>query len=67
MATAHPAKFEQVVEPLIGTTVPVPAALDSLLATSRERRTARPRVPGIAAHDAGHLTQHVCATALVRI
>jgi threonine synthase len=31
VATAHPAKFNDVVEPLIGTTVPVPAALAALL------------------------------------
>ncbi|AXI83745.1 threonine synthase [Xylella taiwanensis] len=31
VATAHPAKFEQVVEPLIGTAVPVPAPLEMLL------------------------------------
>ncbi|MDY0287638.1 MAG: threonine synthase [Sphaerochaeta sp.] len=32
VSTAHPAKFEAVVEPLIGTTVPVPEALAALLA-----------------------------------
>ena len=31
-ATAHPAKFEGIVEPIIGRAVPVPAALASLLA-----------------------------------
>ena len=31
-ATAHPAKFDTVVEPIIGTTVPVPAPLAALLA-----------------------------------
>jgi threonine synthase len=31
VATAHPAKFNDVVEPLIGTTVPVPPALAALL------------------------------------
>ncbi|MEL7451025.1 MAG: threonine synthase [Pseudomonadota bacterium] len=31
VATAHPAKFETVVEPLIGQTLPVPAALAELL------------------------------------
>jgi len=30
-ATAHPAKFESVVEPLIGSALPVPPALDELL------------------------------------
>jgi threonine synthase len=31
VATAHPAKFEQVVEPLVGHAVEVPAALAMLL------------------------------------
>jgi threonine synthase len=31
VATAHPAKFEQVVEPLIGHRIEVPAALATLL------------------------------------
>jgi threonine synthase len=30
-ATAHPAKFESIVEPVIGRAVPVPAALQQLL------------------------------------
>jgi threonine synthase len=32
VATAHPAKFNDIVEPLIGARVPVPPALDALLA-----------------------------------
>jgi threonine synthase len=36
VATAHPAKFEQIVEPIIGTTVPLPPELESIL--SRPRR-----------------------------
>lgn len=31
VSTAHPAKFESVVEPLIGTTVPMPEALSALM------------------------------------
>jgi threonine synthase len=31
VATAHPAKFEGVVEPLIGRSVPMPAALAAML------------------------------------
>ena len=31
VATAHPAKFDEIVEPLVGEAVPVPAALASLL------------------------------------
>jgi len=36
VSTAHPAKFEAVVEPLIGTSVPVPEGLTSLLAKKSE-------------------------------
>ncbi|HAF85770.1 MAG TPA: threonine synthase [Sphaerochaeta sp.] len=36
VATAHPAKFEAVVEPLIGISVPVPEGLASLLAKKSE-------------------------------
>jgi threonine synthase len=36
VATAHPAKFPETVEPLIGTGVPVPAALARLLALPRQ-------------------------------
>jgi threonine synthase len=32
VATAHPAKFESVVEPLLGESIPVPPALKALLA-----------------------------------
>ncbi len=32
MATAHPAKFETIVEPLIGATVPLPKGLAEILA-----------------------------------
>ena len=31
VATAHPAKFETIVEPLIGTTVPLPDGLAEIL------------------------------------
>jgi threonine synthase len=48
-ATAHPAKFETIVEPIIGRTVPVPPALAELL----ERPTARtPLAPRLAAFAA---------------
>lgn len=39
VSTAHPAKFEAVVEPLIGTTVPVPEGLASLLAKKSEYKS----------------------------
>jgi len=32
VATAHPAKFEEIVEPLVGTTLPVPQSLAEILA-----------------------------------
>ena len=32
VATAHPAKFDEIVEPLVGSTIPVPEALATLLA-----------------------------------
>jgi threonine synthase len=31
VATAHPAKFESIVEPLIGETIPVPKELEAIL------------------------------------
>ncbi len=37
VATAHPAKFSEIVEPLIGVQVPVPPALAALLALPRQR------------------------------
>ena len=39
VSTAHPAKFEAVVEPLIGKTVPVPESLASLLAKKGEYKS----------------------------
>ncbi len=41
VATAHPAKFHEIVEPLVGTPVPVPPALAELL----ERPTLEHRMP----------------------
>ena len=35
VATAHPAKFEDVVEPLVGTAVPMPPSLEELVARPR--------------------------------
>jgi threonine synthase len=40
-ATAHPSKFDTIVEPLIGRTVPIPPALAALM----ERATHETRVP----------------------
>jgi threonine synthase len=39
VSTAHPAKFDTVVEPLVGTTVPVPPALAALLDKKSEYRS----------------------------
>jgi threonine synthase len=41
-ATAHPAKFNDVVEPLIGATVPVPPALAELLSLPSRQQQVRP-------------------------
>ena len=42
VATAHPAKFNDVVEPLIGATVPVPPALAALLSLPSQQRDVAP-------------------------
>ncbi len=44
VATAHPAKFETVVEPLIGQAVPVPPALAALLDAPSRYETIEPRL-----------------------
>ena len=48
-ATAHPAKFETIVEPLIGQTVPVPAALAALLRRPTASTPLAPQLPRFAA------------------
>ncbi len=54
VATAHPAKFESVVEPLIGAAVPVPSALEDILSRpSRYQRIAAGLDALAAALDAG--------------
>ncbi len=45
LATAHPAKFETIVEPLIGQPVPVPPALAGLLARPRHETPLDPSDP----------------------
>ena len=42
VATAHPAKFETIVEPLIGQPVPVPPALEALLDAASRYETIEP-------------------------
>lgn len=47
VATAHPAKFESVVEPLIGTSVPLPAALQEVLLRFARSTTVEPRLEAV--------------------
>jgi threonine synthase len=49
VATAHPAKFNEVVEPLIGREVPVPPALARLLGSSRHLLDVPPTLEAMAA------------------
>ena len=48
VATAHPAKFETIVEPLIGEPVPVPPELAELLARPARARTIEPTLASLA-------------------
>jgi threonine synthase len=48
-ATAHPAKFESIVEPIIGKTVPVPPALAELLERPTASTSLRPELARFAA------------------
>lgn len=47
VATAHPAKFETIVEPLIGASVPVPAALAACLARPAQGRALAPHLDAL--------------------
>jgi threonine synthase len=47
VATAHPAKFDDVVEPLIGRKVPVPEALAKLLALPKREREIAPTLDAL--------------------
>ncbi len=49
VATAHPAKFETVVEPLIGTRVPVPAELERILERPSRATDVEPRLDALEA------------------
>jgi threonine synthase len=49
VATAHPAKFNEVVEPLIGKPVEIPASLARLLALPRHYSDLKPALPALAA------------------
>ncbi len=44
VATAHPAKFDEVVEPLIGRQIPVPSSLDRLLRLPRHETDLDPTI-----------------------
>jgi threonine synthase len=48
VATAHPAKFETIVEPLIGATVPVPAELEALLSRPARAVSIEPTLASLA-------------------
>lgn len=48
VATAHPAKFETIVEPLIGTEVPVPPELDALLSRPAKSISIEPTLASLA-------------------
>jgi threonine synthase len=48
VATAHPAKFETIVEPLIGESVPVPTELDDLLSHPAKAQTIAPTLAALA-------------------
>lgn len=47
VATAHPAKFETVVEPLIGTTVPLPPELEEILSKPSHSVTIKPGIEAL--------------------
>jgi threonine synthase len=47
VATAHPAKFPETIEPLIGRTVPVPDSLARLLARPASAREIAPSLPAL--------------------
>ena len=49
VATAHPAKFERIVEPIIGRTIDVPAPLAALLERPARAIDIEPRIEALAA------------------
>jgi threonine synthase len=49
VATAHPAKFETIVEPLIGETVPLPPELEDILSRPTHAVMIEPDLPSLAA------------------
>ena len=47
-STAHAAKFEQIVEPIIGEPVPIPAELEAILSRERRFEVIEPRLSALA-------------------
>lgn len=54
VATAHPAKFETIVEPLIGTTVPLPQELAEILSRPSRSVAIEPGIEALAAAMQAH-------------
>ncbi len=54
VATAHPAKFETIVEPLIGESVPLPAGLADILSRPKSAISIQPDISSLAAALADH-------------
>jgi threonine synthase len=50
VATAHPAKFNEIVEPLVGREIPVPPALARLLSLPRFERSMAPTLEALRTH-----------------
>jgi threonine synthase len=50
VSTAHPAKFNDVIEPLIGARIPVPEALAALLSRPRQETEIEPTLAALRAH-----------------
>ena len=46
-STAHPAKFEQIVEPLIGESVPLPEALAAILSRPNRKISIEPKLAAL--------------------
>lgn len=53
VSTAHPAKFNDIVEPLIGRTIPVPTPLAQLLALPRQETEIEPQLAALRAQLQG--------------
>ena len=47
VATAHPAKFNEIVEPLVGREIPVPPALARLLSLPRQEEDLDPTLDAL--------------------